>query len=228
MKKTGKQLKRTGDRGKQYREAMILCICVGIVFLAAGTAALCNRKTAPGVLLYCLSFAVLCTACVFEFKAQKFPKVVKAEDTPTEYSEEQLQAMRQGKPVYNFSNPVMKRKVNIMGSAFIGVGSLFAATGLAMFWIDRNHDTSKMMIGVFSGMIMMGAACIFAGILMLTLKKHPQRAPYLKAAVLVFCVISGIFLFVITDLAGAAVFTDILQVFIIFYAMDVVIRQGRI
>lgn len=221
-------MKRSADKGKQYREAMIICICVGAAIFAAGTAALLFRRTGPGIVCYGLSFAVFCAACVFEFRAQRFPKAIKEDGAPPEYSREQLEAMRQGKPVYNFSNAVMRRKVNIMGGAFIGVGLMFAATGLVMFWIDRDHGTSAMMAGVFWGIIMLGLACIIAGVLMLTLKKHPQRAPYLKIVVLVFCIASGIFLFVITDLAGAAVFTDILQVLVIFYAMDVIIRQGRI
>lgn len=200
----------------------------GFALAAAGMGCLCFRRTGLGILCYCLTFAILCAACAFESKSQKFKKGMKADNTPQELSEEQLEALRLGKPAYDFSSPVMRKKVNIMGAAFIGVGLMFAATGVILFWTERGHDTPKMMIGLFAGMIMLGAVCSLAGILLFTLKRHPQRAPYLKWVVFAFCIAAGVFLFVVTKFSGAVIFTDLLQVFVIFYAMDVIIQQGRI
>lgn len=216
------------EKGKRYRKLMIICMWTGIALGVAGMVVLNFRRTALGILCFSLSFAILCAGCVFEFKKDKYPKPEEPEDTVTELSEEQLEALRLGKPAYNFSTSVMKRKVNIMGGTFIGVGLMFALTGLFMFWVERGHNTPEMMVSLFYGIIMLGVACIIAGSLLFTLKKHPQRAPLLKMIVLAFCIGAGIFVFVITDYSGATVFTDVIQVIIIYYAMDVVIKQGRI
>ncbi|MGN0034522.1 MAG: hypothetical protein ACI364_02175, partial [Coriobacteriales bacterium] len=144
------------------------------------------------------------------------------------FSEEQREAIRRGKPLYSFGNPVMRKKVNVMGATFIGVGLLFVVTGLLMSLMNRGHATSKTVVGATAGIALLGAAFVFAGILLLTLKKHPQRAPLLKWAVLGFCIAAGLLLFVVTGFSGSVIFTDIFQVVVIFFAMDVIIKQGRL
>jgi hypothetical protein len=216
------------EKGKHYRKLMIICMLAGIALWAAGMVILNFRRTFLGVLCFCIGFAVLCAGCVFESKAHKYPEPEEPDSSPHELSKEQLEALKQGKPAYDFSAPVMKKKINVMGATFIGVGLFMAVSCLMLWWAVRNYSMSSMMAGLYSGVLLLGLTCVLIGVLLFTLKKHPQRAAYMKVIVLVFCIAAGLFLFIITDYSGSVIFTDILQAAVVFFAMDAIISQGRI
>lgn len=146
------------------------------------------------------------------------------------FNDEQRRAAQQGKPVYDFSAPLMARNTKILGFTFIGVGLMLAITGIALFWYEYGFHSPRMktMLALFLGLAMLGVSLIVAGALLFTLKKHPQRAPYLKWGMLIFCIVTGLLLFVVTGFAGETVYTDLLQVIIVWYALSVFIKQGRV
>lgn len=144
------------------------------------------------------------------------------------FSEDQRRAAQAGKPVYDFSPPDMMHKIKVLAIAFIGVGAMFIVTGAALLAVELPYNTTGPVISMMYGVTMLGAALVVAGAFMFALFKHPQWAPGIKWGMLVFCIATGIFCFIATGLAGETVFTDILQVVVIWYALSVIIKQGKV
>ncbi|MGI6218039.1 MAG: hypothetical protein ACOYIK_10580 [Coriobacteriales bacterium] len=151
-----------------------------------------------------------------------------SEDDWNSFNEEQRRAASEGKRVYDYSSPDIQRKVNILSWAFIGVGAMFFATGIILFAINIGVKITKFEVAMFVGVMSLGVVLLVAGVLIRTLKKHPQWTPLIRWGMLGFCVAAALMCVFLTDRSGETVFTDVLQTFIIWYALFVFLRQAEV
>jgi hypothetical protein len=144
------------------------------------------------------------------------------------FSDEQRRAALAGKPVYDFSTADMARKIKILAVAFICVGAMFIVTGIALLYVEQGYDTPLYMLGLMYGIILLGSALGLSGVFLLALIKHPQWAPGVKWGMLAFCIATGVYLLIVTKLSGSAIISDLCQVFVVWYAMSAIIKQGQV